>query len=88
MFRPLRIQSRSASLRLLTTNRKFSTTRLNHLLERKLVSTTGPAERITPFDETTTTVQIREHEEGADDVFTCDEEPHFLKPELGFGFYP
>jgi hypothetical protein len=42
-----------------------------------------------PFDESTIVVQLSEDEEsGGDTTFTADEEPHFLKPELGYGYNP
>ena len=39
-----------------------------------------------PFDESSTSVQINDKEDGEE--FVCDEEPHMLSPEQGFGYYP
>ncbi|TDL24708.1 kinase-like protein [Rickenella mellea] len=45
--------------------------------------------RIIPFEESGIRVKIRDNEVGGEEgVFYSDEEPHFLKPELGFGFNP
>ena len=46
--------------------------------------------RIKPFDESRVLVRLREPEEsgGEEITFTADEEPHFLKPDLGYGFNP
>ena len=46
-------------------------------------------EQIKPFKESSVVVRLREPEEsGKEATFTCDEEPHFLKPDLGYGFNP
>ena len=46
-------------------------------------------ERIKPFKESRIVVRVREPEESGEEVtFTSDEEPHFLKPDLGYGFNP
>ena len=39
-----------------------------------------------PFDESSTSVRINDKEDGEE--FVCDEEPHMLLPEQGFGYYP
>lgn len=39
-----------------------------------------------PFDESSTSVRINDKEDGEE--FVCDEEPHMLSPEKGFGYYP
>ena len=39
-----------------------------------------------PFDESSTSVRINNKEDGEE--FVCDEEPHMLSPEQGFGYYP
>ena len=39
-----------------------------------------------PFDESSTSVRINDKEDGEE--FVCDEEPHMLSPEQGFGYYP
>ena len=53
---------------------------------------TSTIEHIKPFRESQTSVQIRKVEtgkyNGKEGVFVCDEEPHFLKPDLGYGFNP
>jgi hypothetical protein len=44
--------------------------------------------RIKPFDESRVLVRLREPEESSEETtFTADadEEPHFLKPDLGYG---
>jgi hypothetical protein len=43
-------------------------------------------ERIKPFKESK--VLVRLEESGKESTFTCDEEPHFLQPEVGYGFNP
>jgi hypothetical protein len=44
---------------------------------------------IKPFDESRILVRLREPEEsGEGTTFIADEEPHFLKPDLGYGFNP
>jgi len=41
------------------------------------------------FDKSRILVQLREPEEsGKETTFIADEEPHFLKPNLGYGFNP
>ena len=39
-----------------------------------------------PFDESVTSVRVRERSDG--ETFTCEEEPHMLSPEDGYGYYP
>lgn len=39
-----------------------------------------------PFDQSSTSVRINDKEDGEE--FVCDEEPHMLSPEQGFGYYP
>jgi serine/threonine-protein kinase SRPK3 len=41
---------------------------------------------VIPFDESS--VSVRVSDEPGGEEFVCDEEPHFLKPELGFGYNP
>ena len=43
-------------------------------------------ERTKPFKESSVLVRLEEN--GKETTFTCDEEPHFLKPDLGYGFNP
>ena len=44
---------------------------------------------IKPFDESRIRVRLRAPEEsGEETTFIADEEPHFLKPDLGYGFNP
>lgn len=38
------------------------------------------------FDESSTSVLINDKEDGK--TFVCDEEPHILTPERGYGYYP
>lgn len=38
------------------------------------------------YDESATTVRINDKDDGEE--FVCDEEPHMLTPEQGYGFYP
>jgi serine/threonine-protein kinase SRPK3 len=38
------------------------------------------------FDESSTTIRINDKKDG--ETFDCDEEPHMLTPEQGFGYYP
>ncbi|KAH7903737.1 kinase-like domain-containing protein [Hygrophoropsis aurantiaca] len=87
MFRRIRLlRVQSSSLRL-ATHRKFSTT--HRIPEPKTASMS--VERAIPFTESVISVRVREEEPedgGEEGVFTSDEEPHFLKPELGFGFNP
>ena len=45
-----------------------------------------PTQEKRVFDETTTSVRINDDEDGEE--FTCDEEPHMLGPELGYGYFP
>ena len=42
------------------------------------------------FDESLTTIKLTDDDGGGDDrgTFVCDEEPHMLVPELGYGYYP
>ena len=50
------------------------------------ISTQG-GERV--FDESVTTVKLKDNGDGEDQgTFTCDEEPHMLSPDLGYGYYP
>lgn len=39
-----------------------------------------------PFDQLTTAVKINDNEDG--EAFICDEEPHMLSPEIGYGYFP
>jgi hypothetical protein len=80
--RPLRVQT--FSLRL-TPHFKFSTHRLR---EGKPASMS--VEPIKPFkDQLSVRVSDEGLEEGGEEgIFTSDEEPHFLKPDHGFGFNP
>lgn len=41
---------------------------------------------IKPFDESSSSVRIKDDGDGEE--FVCDEEPHMLTPEQGFGYYP
>jgi serine/threonine-protein kinase SRPK3 len=38
------------------------------------------------FDESFTAVKLKDDDGG--EIFVCDEEPHMLAPELGYGYYP
>ena len=42
------------------------------------------------FDQSTTVVKLKDHAGGDGDgeTFECDEEPHMLAPELGYGYNP
>ena len=40
------------------------------------------------FKESMTAVRVSVEEGGEEDVFASDEEPHFLKPDQGFGYNP
>src|ERR1700722_1555281 len=43
------------------------------------------------FDESLTTIKLTDDDGGRGDdqgTFVCDEEPHMLAPELGYGYYP
>jgi serine/threonine-protein kinase SRPK3 len=44
------------------------------------------SEDIQPFDESSTSVRINDIDDGEE--FLCDEEPHMLTPEQGYGYYP
>jgi serine/threonine-protein kinase SRPK3 len=48
--------------------------------------TTAPQEARRAFDQSVTAIQINEEDDG--EVFECDEEPHMLSPQLGYGYYP
>jgi serine/threonine-protein kinase SRPK3 len=39
------------------------------------------------FNESVTTVKLKDHDDDQG-TFVCDEEPHMLAPELGYGYYP
>ena len=43
---------------------------------------------IKPFDESSSSVRIKDDDDGGGEEFVCDEEPHMLTPEQGFGYYP
>lgn len=45
---------------------------------------------VRPFDQSTTSVRINgdSDEDGEGESFQCDEEPHMLSPELGYGYFP
>jgi len=46
-------------------------------------------ELIKPFKASTTAVRVSDEGlEGGEGIFASDEEPHFLKPDQGFGFNP
>jgi serine/threonine-protein kinase SRPK3 len=41
------------------------------------------------FDESLTTIKLTDDDgDGDQGTFVCDEEPHMLAPELGYGYYP
>jgi serine/threonine-protein kinase SRPK3 len=50
------------------------------------MSASLPANVKRHFDESSTSVRINDKEDGEE--FVCDEEPHMLSPEQGFGYYP
>ena len=53
-------------------------------MRSQAISTQG-GERV--FDESVTTVRLKDcGEDGR--AFVCDEEPHMLSPDLGYGYYP
>lgn len=66
---------------LLSANCKFYTS--HRLLEWKPGSMS-----IKLFKESMTAVRVSVEEGGEEDVFPSDEEPHFLKPDQGFGYNP
>jgi len=67
------------------TLRSFSTHFLRRsaiLLSRTQRHSINTQAGVRPFDDSYTYVRIKDGPVGDDDVFVCDEEPHFLKPEL------
>ncbi|KAH7910212.1 kinase-like domain-containing protein [Hygrophoropsis aurantiaca] len=51
-------------------------------------STANPqtSPNVKSYSEEWTSVRVSDEDDG--EVFTCDEEPHMLKPEQGYGYYP
>ncbi|KAH7921680.1 kinase-like protein [Leucogyrophana mollusca] len=41
---------------------------------------------VKPYNETWSSVRVSDRDDG--ERFVCDEEPHMLKPEQGYGYYP
>lgn len=84
MFRRVRSLRVQTTFVRLTSARKISA--FHQLLEGK------PAPMsIKPFKESITAVRVTDEkleEAGQQGVFASDEEPHFLKPDQGFGFNP
>jgi len=61
------------------------TTRTSLARTQRAATSSPVTPDVKPFKELK--VSVRVSGEGGEE-FVCDEEPHFLKPELGFGFNP
>jgi len=83
MLQRIRLSTHSSFLS--SSSHKFFATRCQPEGKATLMNTGGNK----PFDKSRILVRLREPKEsGKETTFIADEEPHFLKPNLGYGFNP